>query len=305
MATALTDIQVVEISPTSRPANRRRSLFQKSQNGDPMFNTAIEQIEKSDLPATLKTACKAALSSLSAVKADMPAGAWADLSKALKACMGGTEDPKAKEELMSAKKSADESAEQSKALLDQVEQAYTLASDGKFDDAKALLAKAAGKDPVSKSDVPAEFKAQWESMQKAQADAKAELEQMRKSAELAKVEATRKDFVAKSAAQYPLVHGGSELLGSMLAAAYGRSEQEGKALEQQFAATQEQLSKSDLFREVGSGQGSTAGSTAAKAAAAAQELMSKSAGMTPAQAFAKIYSDPKTYEAFEAERTNG
>lgn len=144
-------------------------------------------------------------------------------------------------------------------------------------------------------------------LEKRATDAEARADAAEKAVK-AQADAQRKAELLAKAAKYP-GQGKVEDVADMLEKAYSLSEDFGKQLEANFAATEAKIANSGIFNEFGkTGAGGDAGSTWAKIEAIAAGMVAKDAKMTQAQAVdAVLRTDEgqRLYAEYKAEKAGG
>lgn len=269
----LTDLQIVEISPTLDPANQTLKLYQKSklsaelqareQHTDmenSMLKDVLELVEKSAESSEAKESVKAALESIQKFISDSPDEQRLGFQKAL-----GLSDEA--EIAKSAARIAEmtEVVQKSVAALDQATPATLVALDS--------LSALVGHKPIHAqiADLPEPIKAQWDLVQKSNADMASKLAEVEKQRETERKAATRAAYVQKSAIEYKHVPLAGEALADLLEAT--------NANEQVLAllgSVEAAMAKSALFVEQGTIASGTAG-TQGKIDNAVAEQVQKSA----------------------------
>lgn len=153
------------------------------------------------------------------------------------------------------------------------------------------------KEDMKKSELPDEYKPQFEAIQKSLDIHKAEKEELQKSLENIKTEMKNKEYLAK-AAKFAKVPMSTDDIATLLKS---QNEEGEKKVIEMFDKVQGLIDKSDAMKELGSSVGGSNSDAYTKADAQAKELMQKSAGLTYESAIAKVFADsPRLYEEYNA-----
>jgi hypothetical protein len=264
--TYLEDISVIELSPTSAPANGWRSVFQRrAQEESEMpatFESAIELLEKSDLSASAKKAATEGFGKFAKVMDELPAGMQKAIRKAMAFIDEEAEAEKEKEK-KSLKKTAEDAAVELTSIRDLIEKSVALLDSEKPAVGAALegLAGLVGHKTMHQqiAELPAELRSRFELLEKSAKESDAKLALVAKSqAETAKAERVR-TMISKAEATLQHVPLETASLGEMLTTVADMDPKAGAALFEMFTRVEGVLSKSKLFEEKGSALGRKVG----------------------------------------------
>lgn len=158
---------------------------------------------------------------------------------------------------------------------------------------------------INKEDLPAPVRAALEKAEATAADALKRAESAETIAKAESLKVRKSEFIAK-AESLPFVHGGEtkEQYGErLMKMADALDDESWAAFEKSEIAKNEQLRKSALFQEIGSGAGGVGGDVLAKAEGLAVELTKSETGMTKEQALAQVWEEhPEMYAEYTASR---
>lgn len=311
----LTDLDVEWVSLVDRAAVRdpveqsepNRFLIwkrEKSQGGHPMskltkelldqLGDAVEKedalgklVEKAEDSDTAALAVTGATRLLSTVKADLTPEAVAEVVKAaglkLPEAEGPTLTAKSADELVTALKGA----EVEESVVKEVEDA---------------LAKAAEKAELEKADLPPAVKA---ALEKAEADRAEDRKRIAKAEADAKAERDarlNKEFVAKAEEFKGLTVEPAKLGPILKAASEKLDKADFEELERVLKAADEQVAKSELFKEAGANGTVTPSGAYEEATKKAEEIRKSDSKLTQEQALEKAFeADPALQERYLAE----
>jgi len=270
MATFLEQINVLELSPTPRPANRRAKILQKTAAPTTL---SAEDKKKAEAEARRLPDKEQQMTKEEQAAADKLA---ADELAALKD--GKAKAEKSLADLGATIKKSIEALAGDKPDLAAALEPLAKAAEVEMPELPALVEKAAPEPAV-----PEAFKAEWAAMQKSAQAAQERVEALEKSA-------ARKEYVTKAEKDFGAVPGASiDELGDLLQKAHDAGH--GEDLEKVLKATQGLVAKSEAFVEKGSslGGGGDGDDAYDKLEKMAAEKVQKSAEpMTKAQALRQV-----------------